>query len=462
MNIGRALKMPIETKRDFVARWFAKRDDMSLPVTFTASFIPGQRFAISSRVILEARIPAGLLNYDERGNPATLDIEGRTEDGNGIMLYRFRISEETHYSQDSRKAWSGTAELMLVGDLDEFDSSGGQISTSAIILPTPLATATPGYNYLPTPDGTIPLDGNQVRAGIIWKTPEGDVELIDYYDFRQDRVGFDYALVRIQRCQVTKHEQVRGKVSLTSKAIELLELDEPLVLLSFLSRKRNGWYEARIHYYPPDGSSDRVRSVQAYRSIWIGYSDDSDSKHSLLRLLVNRNALLGGGFQALWDAYQNASYKDALHRAILHILMSHERGYIEIQLAGLYSAVEGILGALNTKSSRKLPLYQRLEALARQSKLDLTKLWPPQADITQELQQLAARRNQYMHTSKTDDYSKVFYDFYRLQAMIELWILKLLGYPDSEINEHGITHEVVINRQEFLNSQSSKQTRGLN
>jgi hypothetical protein len=67
-----------------------------------------------------------------------------------------------------------------------------------------------------------------------------------------------------------------------------------------------------------------------------------------------------------------------------------------------------------------------------------------------------------MHTIKTDDFSKVFYDFYRLQAMIELWILKLLGYPDSEINEHGITHEVVINRQEFLNSQSSKQTRGLN
>ena len=59
---------------------------------------------------------------------------------------------------------------------------------------------------------------------------------------------------------------------------------------------------------------------------------------------------------------------------------------------------------------------------------------------------LIRRRNTYIHQGRIDDYGVHYVDLYRIQNLIELWILKLLDYPDTAINDFAINHPVPLNR----------------
>ena len=79
--------------------------------------------------------------------------------------------------------------------------------------------------------------------------------------------------------------------------------------------------------------------------------------------------------------------------------------------------------------------------LLEKRRVDAAMLWPPGADIPSELRELLKRRHVYIHQGKLlsgADSAPYIFDFYRLQGLVELWILRLLGCPDTAINPRAL------------------------
>jgi len=415
--------------------------------------------------------------FDDLG---TLQLAGRTEHGKDVWIPRFLVSSTTHAG--GQVSWKGTAELFVEGDLEEFDASGGTIICSAFIPPTPLAL--PRGGYTPSYDGTVAYEGEE-RKGIRWNTALGEAELIDGYDYSYEKAGLDEALIRVRRCQVVVKIESSVTVSLKSVSSDLENaLDEPLWLLSLLSRKRMAWYEAQIIFLPPEDSPDKsLHQTTVRRKQWLGYESERQKDISWTDLLAERKALVDGLFQQICTNYTTSPFKEVIRRSIPYILAAHEIGYIETRLGILYSALEGLVNGLDRgyildrspfdRLAKKLrsvireeieekdvaqAIIKKVPELKRRSyadrllmlfdeyALDLTKLWPPGADIPSEIQALIKRRDVYIHHGKIDDYGPYIFDLHRIQNLAELWILKLLGYPDTAINYLAVNRHVLLNR----------------
>jgi hypothetical protein len=167
--------------------------------------------------------------------------------------------------------------------------------------------------------------------------------------------------------------------------------------------------------------------------------------------------------------------------------MAHGRSYIEPRIGIIYSALDGFMNGLDTDNQvayqlgssrfdklskklrrlireevdeqeiadgiiKKLPelrrrsFVERLLMLIERYDLNVTKLWPPGADIASELQALVRRRNVYVHQGKIEDYGPYLLDLYRILNLIELWILKLLEYPDAALNLLALNSYLPINK----------------
>ena len=478
--------MNLQSIRDFVARGDAFRDDVSVPVTIIGSYDSLGYGPVQCTVILDTeqpRLALGDLFDDQR----TTQLRGRTRLGKGIWIPRFRLEGTTF--ADDQISWKGTAELFVegvVGDLNEFDASGGEITCLAFIPPTPIALS--HAVYAREGDGTTTIVEGE-RKPICWNTTLGAAELIDTYRYHDgEKAGLDQASIRVRRCQVTIKIQSSGTVSLRSISRDLEDaLDEALWLLSFLSRKRIPWYGAEVYFDPGDGSSRDFRKAVVRREQWIGYEHERQAEFSWVDLLVKQEALREGLFQQLYANYEASPFRNTIHRIIPYLLMSHGRGYIEPRLGIIYSALEGLVSSLDEDNqvgclldphsfknlSKKLrfliqkeieeqdiveginkklgglnqrSFVDRLLMLIKKYDLDVTKLWALGADIPSELRKLMRRRNIYVHQGKIDDYALYIFDFYRILNLVELWILKLLDCPDTAINSLALRSHVPINK----------------
>jgi len=421
--------------------------------------------------------------FDRQG---TLQLTGRTESGREIRIPKFLVA--SYKWAGDQVSWEGIAELFIEGDLEEFEASGGSIVCSAFVPPTPLAI--PRGCYIPSYDGTITYAGDE-RNGIRWSTPLGEAELIDGYDYEYERAGLDQALIRVQRCQVVVRCKSPGTVSLGSISSDLQDaLDEPLWLLSFLSRGRIAWYEASIVFLPSEGEPHkRIRRATVRREQWLGYESERRRGISWIDLLVKREALVGQLFEQLYANYTLSQFKGVIRQMIPYVLAAHETGYTETRLGLLYSALEALVSGLSdldrntggilerssfSKLAEKLSevirqeiqeegaaktIIKKLSTLNQRSyadrllrltenySIDLTKLWPSGADIPSEVRALIRRRNAYIHQGKIDDHDLHILDLYRVQNLVELWILKLLDYPDTAINYLAVNVPIPLNRQ---------------
>lgn len=475
--------MNLQSIRNFIARGDAFRDDTSLPVTITGSYSSFGPDPVQCTVVPDiGKLPSG--SSDLFDDQHTIQLRGRTELGKEIWIPRFRVTNTTHAGD--QVSWKGIAEFFVEGNLGEFDASGGNIICSAFVPPTLIALS--DCYYVPSYDGTITLERGE-RKGIRWNTILGEAELIDNYEYNRDeKVGLDQALIRVQRCQVTIEIQPAGVISLRSILSDLEDaLDEALWLSSFLSRRRIAWYGAEAIFFPGDGPTKDFRQAIARRRQWLGFQSETQADPSWIDLLVKKQALKDQLFQQLLTNYEASPFHNTIRRAMINLLMSHERGYLEAQLGSIYAALEGLVDGLGENgrvtyllgSSRfgklakklrefirdeiedqgiaegiikKLPELRRRAFLDRLLKLiekwdlDVTRLWPPGVDIPFELQQLIRRRDIYIHQGKMDDLNQYLFDFNRLQNLVELWILKLLDCPDTAVNPHALGRFVPINR----------------
>jgi hypothetical protein len=478
------MNINLQSMHHFIARGDAFRGNTSLPVTITGNYSSFGPDPVQCTVVPDTEnLPSGSSNlFDDQH---TIQLRGKTELEKEIWIPRFRVTSTTHAGD--QVSWKGIAEFFAEGNLDEFDASGGTIICSAFVPPTPIALS--DCYYVPSYDGTIALECGE-RKGIRWNTSLGEAELIDNYEYHRDeKVGLDQAMIRVQRCQITIEIQPAGVVSLRTILSDLEDaLNEALWLSSFLSRRRIAWYGAEAIFFPGDGLTKDVRQAIARRRQWLGFKSETQTDPSwMIDLLVKKQALKDGLFQQLLVNYETLPFHNTIRRAIINLLMSYERGYLEAQLGNVYAALEGLVDGLDqdvgvtyllgsarfkrlSKKLRqfirdeieeqdiaegiikKLPelrrraFWDRLLLLLEKYDLDVTKLWPPGADIPSELQKLIKRRDIYIHQGKMDDLNLYLFDFNRVQNLVELWILKLLNCPESAINPHALGCLVPINR----------------
>jgi hypothetical protein len=256
-------------------------------------------------------------------------------------------------------------------------------------------------------------------------------------------------------------------------------LEDALRLVSFLSRRRIAWYEAEAIFLPGEDDPKQPPSTAiARRRRWLGYERETHKDVSLTDSLIKQKALQGGLFQHLLKNYESTPFKYAIYQTMLHLLASYESGYLESRLASTYTALETLVNVLGehhgtnnlVRSSkfkrlrRKLRLVIQDEAeeedqakgiikkvpelrrrafldqllmLMTEYNLDAAQLWPPEADIPSELHNLLNRRHLLIHQGKPN-YDFILFDLNRLQNLVELWLLKILDCPDTEINSFAL------------------------
>lgn len=485
--------MSIQSIHQFVARGEVYRDEISLPVTITGSYDTLAADPVQCTIMPHMENLVG--GVFDKGH--TLQIRGKTELGKEIWIPELRVEKfSTAHPRDpeasDQASWEGVAKLFAEGDLKEFDASNGEIICSIFTSPTPIALS--GVSYVTDHDGTVKMwEGDEKkRKPILWQTNLGEAELIDTYSYhRNEKVGHNQTLIQIQRCQITTKIRLSGQISFKTIISELeSEFDNALLLLSFLGRSRVVWYEAQVVYYPDsdDNLSRDFRMANVRRDQWLGYRYDHENlRFSMVNVLVKHHALRNGAFQQLLVNYEKSQYHDIIRQAIIHLLASHERAYLENQYVSAFTALEclvfglgesnkinDILGANRFKKlSKKLrqlvrseitdemvaeDVIKKLPELKRRAFLDrvfmliqkydpdLKKLWPPDADIKMEMKRAIGRRNNFFHQGKIDDYDLLMYDLNRLQNLVELLILKVLDCPDEILNQSALGHLVPIQR----------------
>ena len=303
------MAMSVQSIYQFVARGEAYRNEISLPVTITGSYDTLATDPVRCTIMPDMENFVGGV-FDENHN---LQLRGRTELGKEIWIPKLRV--ESFLSAHSRDpevsdqvSWEGNAKLFAEGDLKEFDASNGEIICSIFTSPTPLALSS--VSYVPNYDGTIGIwqGDEKKRKPILWQTSLGEAELIDTYSYHRDeKIGLNQALIRIQRCQITTKIRLSGQISLKTIINKLVtEFDDALLLLSFLGRSRVVWYEAEVFYRPDsdDNLSRDFRKANVRRDQWFGYKHDYDDlQFSLINVLVKYEALRNGTFQQLLVNY---------------------------------------------------------------------------------------------------------------------------------------------------------------
>jgi hypothetical protein len=468
-----------EATNEFVARGHAVRGEVRIPVTVTGSYPRWKADPVEAKVLVDEGVSPAALG-DAFGNDWRLQVEGKTERGRDIWIPSLLMTSSRPTGEQI--CYEGVCEIFVEGDLEDFDSSGGSFSCSAVVPPTPLAHSR-SSTFIRHYDGTITLEGDD-REGIKWETELGEAELIDGYTYDSERVGLNEATVRIRQCQVVIKTEFEGNVSLRSFARSLEDaLDEPLWLMSLLSRRRLPWYAATIWFFRPE--DDFFRTAEIRRQQWLGRDPGGYGKKlSWLDLLADREALVSGHFQRMYSRYEESPHKETIRQVIPFVLSARETGYIEAKLGLVYSALEALVNGLDKgyllgsnrfkrlrkkleqvirgeieESSLADAVIKKLPELRRESYKDrllrlfhehgldfVSRLWPGGVNIDSEVRALVNRRNVFVHEGAIADYHPYMGDMYRILNLVELWLLKLLRYPGSEINWRGITSDYPINR----------------
>ncbi len=472
---------------DFIAHGSISRGDVFVPATLVGSY-PRYGFGHVKCSVVVARNEwnpdfGPLSDYQNR-----IQLKGKTEDGNDIWSPDFRpsnyISGFLHEpSPNDRLTFKGIATFIVEGDLSNFNASKGVTNCYVSISPTPL-TIDRGRSYIKSYDGTIGKRGSK-RKGIRWSTKLGKAELIDNYEYIDEKVGFDPAIVQVQKCQITlKWKTQRRDASLQVLLSDLESiLDEPLLLLSFLSRESITWYEAKADFTSKDYSTEVHRTAIARRDQNLMYENAISANLSPFDIPIMPEVLRNGIFQALLEQYEKSPLKNTIRQTIQYLLASSETGYFEARLGLIYAALESLVDGLSKfhqiaylmgsskfkKLSKELeetifdklskileeviqekvpeediakgiigklpelrrpPIRDRLLTLLEKHKLNKLRFG---ADIVTTVEGILSRRNTYIHTGAVD-YDKHFDDFLLLRELIELWVLTLLGCPNDSIN----------------------------
>ncbi len=456
---------------NFIVRGEIFKDDKSLPVTIEGSYSQFGFDPVVCKVLPHEQLVRKDFWIEENGMHY-LQLRGNVNSTDEIWIPRLRVEK-------SGREITGTAELFVQGNLGAFDSCEGQITAYFHVPYTPLLAEFPS-DYDWHEDGTFDLPNHYTRQPITWKTPSAEeVEFNNSYSFHSSSIGADRTLIRVQECNLKMTLSPKKYQSLKSVIDDLWHnFDEALWLLSFLSKKYIPWYSAFIVYE----FGDRHLVIEARRDQnLLQRKTETSEAHHPVDLLIKPEVLEKGVFERMISNYENSPYKDTILRLVQNLLITYEDNYIEAQIGLIYTAFEMLVHGMSDSQTtyivgkpkfkkikkrleevirdklelrvneseyicEKLPelhrytFKTRLPMVFKQHGIDIYKFWPPtvsQAKASEALEALIKRRNEYIHQGKIHDYRKSLADFHRIRLIIEIAILKILGYPLDEINEHS-------------------------
>jgi len=411
-----------------------------------------------------------------------IELEGAY--GGDIQIWIPRLKIESSLCRGDTLYLEGAAELFVTGLLDEYEDTDGIID---VFLYTPRSRLLPTHmiGYEPDlVDGTIKATDQLDQRAICWTTSSGnDIEFCNEYAFRSRTGDFENILLRIQRCGLKISVDPTSYNSLKAVASDIwVKFDEALWLLSFLGKQYIPWYRASITLE----GDPRFRWAEVRREVYLpDWSEINVQKGAQFELLVKPDVLKDGVFAEMFSAYENSPNRKLILSLIQTLLASYEAYNVENKLSLTYVALEMLVSGLSDdkdtyiigearfkefeKQFKKFiknetgfgkdirsAIYDKLRELQRYSfhtrlgnmlirhGLDIAKFWPPDFPTEKAGRQMIKRRNEYIHKGIVGDDSELIADITRLRLIVEIVILKILGYPLKEINRRNWDVHVAV------------------
>ncbi len=473
--------MSLDTIKEFTTHCEISRGDLATPAVITIKYTLNSTEPVECRIVAQKNdIPHSLRGFgivEDRSH--CYQIRGDLASGKQFAIIEFNALTTTHST--NQFIWEGHAEFYVEGDLTEFDATHGKITCYATTTPSLLASSRNVYSL--QSDGTVDLWKRGNDEWLQWNSELGVAEYRETYSLFTEKHGLDKALVRTAKSQVVINCDVTGSISLEKICTNMdAALNDTYWLLSFLNKRRLDWYEAQIVFEPNDDSSRGLR-VYARRRQWFGYEDITAQTLSWHEVPIRRESLYDC-FQHVLTNLRNSKIRKNIETAMTQLVISYEQGYFESRLVNAYAALEALISGTTSQREatsllpnqqfkklrkaikaiieeqvqdvetregiiKKLPELQRrgirdqLMMLLKQDGVEFQKLWKPQKPFETELSEIFSRRNKYIHQGIIEDYSYCWPDITRIQALVTVWILKLLDCPDEAINYKGLKGKVV-------------------
>jgi hypothetical protein len=254
------------------------------------------------------------------------------------------------------------------------------------------------------------------RDGLRWQSTLGEFLMADFYHFEATRFHDDRLLARIKVAELRLEGKISSKVDPPSLVREVeAAIEEPLRLLSFLSRRNLVWYEIRADFILQERKNRQWPSYLKRRVVLLNNSQD-------VQPLADRWHLFAGGFDGLLVRLRNAGARDWLVKAMIYCVASYHEPTLETQISMIYLALESL-----AKAIRQGSLLEGLRALVQKPGITPEHIWPPKVDLGDATTKLVKRRNKFIHEARIENPELLVNDLGRLQALVERGILALLG-----------------------------------
>jgi len=360
---------------------------------------------------------AKVLNNRQGG----LEVFGYDERGRALRLENARLKSHR----------GARAEFDCMGFTFGFESTGDaqshEYSVEVRIPNTALArtSLSEGHSYL----GTI-QSKRKPDDGIRWRSPLGDFLIADFYHFESDHLHESDVLVRVSATELRHYRKGQPPLDLKTLADRVEEvIEEPIYLLSFLSRKQLHWFEIRTNVHIEGSNGSEWREFLRRREVaW------DITEHQFL--LADPLRLGGDGFDQLLGRLKSSAMKKWLLRAMMYCVASHCERSLETCLSMAYLAVESLFKAYGVGG--KADKFNRgLRTLMGKAHINLRDLWPSEVRLGTACEKLGERRRKFIHEADAEDPAMVDKDCARLQFIVEGAILASLGCGREWIHRHA-------------------------
>jgi hypothetical protein len=340
-----------------------------------------------------------------------LEVSGEDERGQTLRLQDARLKSH----RGSRAEFDCTGFTFGFESAVDFDS--GEYSAQVRIPYTDLVAtwSTEGMSYL----GTI-QSKRKYNEGIRWSSPLGEFLMADFYHFEQAPLRGQGVLSRVKVAELRHEGKVHSRFDprlLVDKVEEAIE--EPLYLLSFLSRTPLFWYEIRTTLRIEGSDGAKWREYVRRREM-----PSENTEHAWA--LADRWHLAGDAFEQLLGRLRASSVKKWLLRAMIYCVGSHRERSLETNLSMIYLAAESLFNAHGVQGERA-KFERGLQTLLKNADIDHRQLWPAHIKPSKGVQELAERRRKFIHEACAEDPGMLDKDCGRLQLIAERSILAALG-----------------------------------
>jgi hypothetical protein len=452
--------MITETDPSYLIRGEIYKDDRSVSASIVITVPTKDTSQVSCKIMLLEDV--GLTDfYIKEGGWSYLQIRGKTLGGISLWIPKLRLTDHL----------TGVAELYVEGDLSGIGDHNPKVLFAFLSLPVaPLTNIALDYSTAPTKN----IDAHTLDESteIEWETSLGAAKLTRTHSRYPEVIGLNNASIDISECKVQL--TINPDVFRRSEDFILKlwhDQDEVLWLLSFLNKKYVPWYKAHILCGGP------FRMIEIRREVIFDLSgQDWDVVNTPQGLIVNPSELGSGVLNQMIKNYERSPYKETILRAIQNLLITYKKFYIEAHLGIIYTVFEIMTDGLGEEIAYTLPdeefkqlrddiktyikpklvhlpskrrdeIYRKISELRRRPikdklvdlfsdvDIDLTVFWPPETeDVFDELKRMIDRRDEYIHGGHIADYWTIQQDISRIRGICSVWILKLLGCPESAIN----------------------------